>query len=170
MQTMADQVESTGSTTDGITIQPLQVGDDGTAFRTLNEEWITRYFVLEPKDIETLNNPQKILADGGQIYFARSGGEVVGCVALLPLEDGTYELSKMAVSPAMRGRGTGRMLLEYTVLQARLIGAKKLFLGSNSVLANAVHLYEALGFQHIPRESLPWLAYARADVFMELTL
>jgi hypothetical protein len=29
-----------------------------TAFRTLNEEWITRYFALEEKDIETLGDPK----------------------------------------------------------------------------------------------------------------
>jgi hypothetical protein len=37
-----------------IEIRPLMRGEDATAFRTLNEEWITRYFTLEEKDIETL--------------------------------------------------------------------------------------------------------------------
>jgi putative acetyltransferase len=165
-QAVTDQTESATE----ITIRPLQLGEDATAFRTLNEEWITRYFTLEPKDIDTLNNPRKILANGGHIYFARLAEQVVGCVALLPLEDGIYELSKMAVSPAVRGRGIGRTLLEYTIAQAQALGAKRLFLGSNSVLANAVHLYESLGFRHIPKESLPWIAYARADVFMDMTL
>ena len=168
MQMTIEQTETDGLKAEKITISPLQAGEDGTAFRTLNEEWITRYFTLEPKDIETLSNPQKIVADGGQIYFARMGKQAVGCVALLPLESGVYELSKMAVSPSMRGRGIGRTLLEHTIAEARMLGAKKLFLGSNSVLANAVHLYESLGFRHIPRENMPWVAYARADVFMEL--
>jgi predicted GNAT family acetyltransferase len=38
----------------------------------------------------------------------------------------------MAVSPAMRGLGIGRKLLEHAIAQARELGAKSLFLGSNS--------------------------------------
>jgi hypothetical protein len=33
-----------------IEIHSLAPGDDTAAFRTLNEEWITRYFTLEAKD------------------------------------------------------------------------------------------------------------------------
>jgi putative acetyltransferase len=84
--------------------------------------------------------------------------------------DGVYELSKMAVSPAMRGRGVGRAVLEHAIGQARELGAAKLFLGSNSVLKNAVHLYESVGFRHVPAEELPAMHYARADVFMEMEL
>ena len=31
----------------GVEIRSLAPGDDATAFRTLNEEWITQYFTLE---------------------------------------------------------------------------------------------------------------------------
>ena len=40
-----------------VEIRSLAPDDDATAFRTLNEEWITRYFTLEAKDRETLNDP-----------------------------------------------------------------------------------------------------------------
>ena len=154
-----------------IEFRPLEIGEDGTAFRTLNEEWISRYFVLEPKDRETLGDPENtILRKGGRIFMVWAGGEAVGCVALIPIGDGVYELSKMAVSPAMRGQGIGRRLLEYAIQQARTMGAASLFLGSNSVLKNAVHLYESVGFTHVPPEKLPPMHYARADVFMEMAL
>ena len=45
------------STLPAIEIRSLAPGDDATAFRTLNEEWITRYFTLEAKDRETLYDP-----------------------------------------------------------------------------------------------------------------
>jgi putative acetyltransferase len=153
-----------------VEIRPLAIGEDGSAFRTLNEEWITHFFVLEPKDRESLAHPEAILEGGGQIYFAYLDGAPAGCVALVRLGDGVFELSKMAVSPEFRGRGIGRTLLEYTIAQAREMGIPKLFLGSSSKLKNAVHLYESLGFRHISREDVPWEAYARADVFMEMTL
>ncbi len=50
------------------------------------------------------------------------------------------------------------------------MGAKRLSLGSSTKLPNAVHLYESLGFRHVGPERLPWMAYARSDVFMELEL
>ncbi len=156
---------------DNIEIRALRPGEDATAFRTLNEEWITRFFVLEAKDIETLGDPENtILRKGGQIFMACADGEAVGCVALIPMLDGVYELSKMAVSPRLRGLGIGRRLLEYTIAQARSLGAKSLFLGSSTKLANAVHLYESIGFRHVDPASLPEMHYSRADVFMEMPL
>jgi putative acetyltransferase len=167
------QVSSSGQTVNipGVEIRPLCSGEDATAFRTLNEEWITRYFSLEPADCATLGDPEgKILRKGGQIFMAYFGRQAVGCVALIPMEGGVYELSKMAVSPEMRGLGIGRRLLQHAITQARQIGAKSLFLGSNSRLENAVHLYESVGFRHVPPENLPEMPYARANVFMELPL
>lgn len=154
-----------------IEIRPLEPGEDGSAFRTLNEEWITRYFVLEQKDREILEDPENaILRKGGQIFLVRVGGETVGCVALIPMGEGVYELSKMAVSPQVRGLGIGRKLLGYTITQAKLMGAKSLFLGSSTKLKNAVHLYESIGFRHVPPERIPPMPYTRADVFMEMHL
>ena len=152
-------------------IRSLAPGEDSTAFRTLNEEWITRHFTLEAKDRETLGDPDRtILAKGGRVYLAELAGHTVGCVALIPMGNGVVELSKMAVAPEARGQGIGRRLLEYAIAEARLLGVTSLFLGSNTKLADAVHLYESVGFRHVAREHLPHLAYARADVFMDLPL
>ena len=154
-----------------VEIRPLQAGEDATAFRTLNEEWISRYFTLEKKDREILGDPEgKILNHGGHILMVWLGPQAVGCVALIPMGDGVYELSKMAVSPEMRGLGIGRRLLLEAITLARRIGARSLFLGSNSKLQNAVHLYESVGFRHVPADSIPDMPYVRANVFMELPL
>jgi putative acetyltransferase len=155
----------------GIEIRPLLPGDNATAFRTLNEEWITRHFTLEAKDIETLGEPESsILLKGGYIFMAHAGAEPVGCVALIPMSGGVYELSKMAVSPHLRGQGIGRRLLQHAIDHASMIGARSLFLASNTKLANAVHLYESMGFRHVAPETLPPMAYTRANVFMEMEL
>jgi len=175
MQTLDEKTEISGPAIGPkppvIEIRPLQIGEDGSAFRTLNEEWITRYFVLEQKDNEVLGDPEnKILRKGGHVFMVYADDEAVGCVALIPMGDGVYELSKMAVSPRLRGLGIGRRLLEHAIEQARKIGAKSLFLGSSTKLKNAVHLYESIGFRHVPAERLPKMEYARADVFMEMPL
>jgi N-acetylglutamate synthase-like GNAT family acetyltransferase len=152
-----------------VEIRPLQPNDDATAFRTLNEEWITHYFVLEKKDREILDDPRNaVLGQGGHIFMAYVEGAAVACAALVPLGGGVYELSKMAVSSELRGLGVGRKLLEHVIAQARLMAAKSLFLGSNAKLTSAVHLYESVGFRHVPPDKLPPLPYTRANVFMEM--
>jgi GNAT superfamily N-acetyltransferase len=154
-----------------IKIRPLLPGEDATAFRTLNEEWITRHFTLEAKDRETLDDPENaILLKGGYIYMVYAGAEPVGCVALIPVSNGVFELSKMAISPNLRGRGIGRRLLQHAIDQARLLGARSLFLGSSTKLPSAVHLYESIGFRHVQPETLPPMPYSRANVFMEMAL
>ena len=166
-------VDSTGlpAAVPRIEIRALDPGTDATAFRTLNEEWIARYFTLEARDIQTLNDPEgTILKKGGSIYMVYAEDHPVGCAALIPLGQGVYELSKMAISPLCRGKGLGRRLLLHVIKQARLLGATSLFLGSNTRLADAVHLYESVGFRHVPPASLPPLPYTRANVFMQMFL
>jgi N-acetylglutamate synthase-like GNAT family acetyltransferase len=155
-----------------VNIRSFQPGTaDAKAFRLLNEEWITKYFTMEARDFEILGDPEtSILKHGGHIYMAYLGGQAVGCVALERKGGDVYELSKMAVTPHLRGQGVGRRLLEYAIEQARVLGAKSLFLGSNTKLENAIHLYESVGFEHLPPERIPDVQYARPNVFMEKTL
>jgi N-acetylglutamate synthase-like GNAT family acetyltransferase len=154
-----------------IEIRPLLASEDAIAFRTLNEEWITRFFTLEQKDIETLGDPQNaILRKGGHIFMVHLNAKPVGCVALIPIGAGVFELSKMAVSPECRGLGIGRSLIEYAIREARILGASSLFLGCSTKLPSAIHLYESVGFRHVDPDSLPPIPYTRANVFMRLAL
>jgi GNAT superfamily N-acetyltransferase len=151
-------------------LRPFEPGD-ADAFRDLNEAWIRKYFGLEEPDYLTLRDPiRNILQPGGHIFMAIVDGRAIGCCALIAEEPGVFELAKMAVAEEYRGRGVGRQILVYTIEQARALGATLLHLGSNRKLANAVHLYEALGFRHLPPERVKPSPYARADVFMELHL
>ena len=153
-----------------LTIREFQPGDQ-TAFRILNEEWINRYFVLEPKDQESLLDPQgTILNAGGRIFLAILNGRNIGCCALLAMKPGEFEVAKMAVTESCQGAGIGRLLLERTIAEARAAGARRLYLETNAKLAPAIRLYESLGFQHLPAERVVPSAYARANVHMELDL
>ena len=154
-----------------LTMRPMASQADADAFRTLNEEWISKWFRIEEKDRMTLSDPQtKIIDAGGHVYVAAAGDAVVGTAALLKYGDGIYELSKMAVAPEIRGQGVGRKLLAYVMEEARGLGAHTVFLGSSTKLKNAVHLYEALGFRHVLPSALPEMKYDRADVFMKMDL
>ena len=153
-----------------ILLRSFQPGDEAP-FRSLNEEWIAAYFGIEEKDRITLGDPVgQILDHGGAIFLAISGDTPIGCCALLRLEPGVYEVAKMAVERSHRGFGVGRKILEYTIAQARARGARRLYLETSRRLPNAIHLYESVGFRHLPPERITPSPYARADVFMEMLL
>ena len=153
-----------------MTIREFAQGD-AAAFRRLNEEWITKHFVLEKKDVEALSDPEgTILAGGGRIFFAVRDGEAVGCCALMAMGDGEFEVAKMAVTEKAQGAGIGRRLLERVVEEARSAGARRLYLETNSKLTPAIRLYQSVGFRDVPEERIVASPYARANVYMEMTL
>ena len=105
---------------------------------------------LEPADLDVLENPrERIIEKGGEIWFVEADGlGVVSTCALLKTGEGQYELGKMGVLEAARGRKAGEFLLREMIARVRALGAGRLYLLSNSKSAAAVHLYEKLGFRH----------------------
>ncbi len=137
-------------------------------FKRLNVEWIETYFALEEKDLLSLNNPQSYILDkGGDILVAEYKQEIVGVVALLKVDDETVELAKMAVSPQAQGKGVGELLGRAAIQKAKSLGAKKVYLESNTILKPAIHLYHKLGFRKITGPPSP---YERCNIQMELQL
>lgn len=154
-----------------LTVTSMTTTEEAEAFRALNEEWISHFFTIEESDRKTLNDPfAAIVEPGGDVLIVRDGGKIIGCVAVVRSSDDVFELSKMAVTPAVRGRGLGRRLIEAAIARARQFGATTLFLVSSTKLPNAVHLYETAGFQHVSPDQVPSPPYARADVFMKMAL
>ena len=152
-----------------IQIREFQPGDE-IHFRALNEAWITASFKLEDEDVVVLGDPQHHILDaGGHIYFAvdPQGDEVIGCCALLAMEDDCFEVAKMAIAESYRGQGLGKQLLRETIAAASGLGARRLYLVTHHSLKNAIGLYEAAGFVHLRPEDAPPSPYARATVFME---
>jgi len=138
------------------------------SFKALNEEWITRYFVMEEADHKSLNNPQGYILDkGGYILMASYNGEIVGTCALINDGEGVYELAKMAVTPKAQGLKIGKLLGEAAIAKAKAAGASKVYLVSNRKLDTALNLYRRLGFVEVP---MPPSIYERADIKMELAL
>ncbi|WP_416305041.1 GNAT family N-acetyltransferase [Neptunicella sp. SCSIO 80796] len=119
-------------------------------FKTINEQWISAMFAIEPADLASLDHPQELIIDrGGQIYFVKTEQlGVIGCCALLPKENGVFELTKMGVLDSARGLKAGEALLQYVLQQAKNLPIKRLFLLTNKKCEAAVHLYEKNGFVH----------------------
>jgi GNAT superfamily N-acetyltransferase len=150
-----------------VAIRLFQPGDEA-AFHDINIAWIERFFVVEKKDRDTLEHPREAILDkGGAILMAVDGETAIGCVALIAMDEGGFELAKMGVSLDAQGKGAGRRLIQAAIAHARSCGARRLYLETNSALKPALKLYADAGFQHVKGPPSP---YARADVQMELLL
>ncbi|NMO14324.1 GNAT family N-acetyltransferase [Pyxidicoccus fallax] len=142
-------------------------------FARLNRGWIEQHFQLEPADVASFADPHgTFVATGGEVFFALSGGKVLGTCALRREADGVYELCKMAVDPEARGLGLGDALMEAVLRFAKSHAASRVYLVSNTKLGPALGLYRKHGFvttregEEVSREA----GYARADIEMELRL
>ncbi|MFK7749996.1 MAG: GNAT family N-acetyltransferase [Kordia sp.] len=136
-------------------------------FYNLNMEWLETFFYVEPHDKEVLSNSKTYIIDkGGHIFFAKDAAQIAGTVALIKIEDGMYELSKMAVSPRFRGKKIGQKLMQHCLDFAKEQNFTKFILYSNRKLENAIYIYEKYGFKEIPVEK--GNPYERCDIKMEL--
>ncbi|KOY87245.1 hypothetical protein AD998_14770 [bacterium 336/3] len=150
-------------------IEIIDYSEENKSFiKNLNIEWLEKYFAVEPNDEKQLSNPQEEIIDkGGMIFYAQYQNEIVGCAALMKVDETTYELSKMAVTATHQGLGIGKYLMKHCLETAQRMSMKKLILYSNTKLQTAVEMYRKYGFKEISFNSTH---YKRANIKMELDL
>ena len=143
--------------------------DDAEKFKSLNVEWLEKFFKVEPIDERVLSNPKReILDPGGFIVMAEIDSEVIGTFAYIKKGDRLYEFSKMAINPNQRGKGYGNIMMKYAISFAKKHKWKKIILYSNTILKNSIHLYRKYGFIEIKMEET--VIYSRGNIKMELDL
>ena len=75
-----------------------------------------------------------------------SGETLLGTCAMYPLETHVFELRKMYLSPASRGRGLGKQLLDVALAWVRARGGTTIVLDTAEAMTRAIAFYEANGF------------------------
>lgn len=139
-----------------------------SVFKVMNLDWLDKYNLTESHDLLILDDPQGTIIDnGGAIFLAKSGEEIVGSAAIINEGLGIFELAKMTVIPSFQGKGISKILIEKCLEVAKEKYAKKVILFSNSQLQTAIALYKKYGFKHVDVSDAPFLT---ADVKMELSL
>ncbi len=113
-----------------------------------------------PADADDMRLP------AGLFLVARLHDLAVGCGALKLHEGKPTELKRMWVSPAVRGLGVGRRLLEELEARTAEHGGDVVRLETNGTLSEAVGMYRASGY----REVKPFNGEAYADHWFEKSL
>ena len=137
-------------------------------FINLNKAWLEAYFFVEPHDFEVFNTfEEKIIHNGGEIFFCIVNDEVAGTVAMQKINNFTFEMNKLAVDKKFQGQNLGKLLIEACISFAKQKNATTIILMSSTKLQTALHLYKKYNFVAVP---LIENDYARADIQMELYL
>jgi len=136
-------------------------------FYMLNKSWIEETWHLEDSDKKDLLNPDKIVHNGGQVFFALEDQKVIGTVAMIKSSDDRFELAKMTVKGDFRGKGIANKLMDECLKFAEQNNAKEIFLISNDSLKIARNLYDKYGFKEVDLDSQK---YHRGNVKMRLIL
>jgi GNAT superfamily N-acetyltransferase len=122
-------------------------------------EAMTRYFAeLDDRFDGGFDPGDTLVADAGSMsgppgafVVAHSHGAVVGCGGVKRIDSRTTEIKRMWIDPAWRGLGLGLRLLANLESHATRLGHRVVKLDTNSVLVEAITMYERSGYRPVAR-------------------
>ena len=146
--------------------EPLTSDIASALITALNAELRARY----PEDgVNYFRLDADEVAPGrGAFLVAWVETDAIGCGAVRLIDSETAEIKRMYVTPAMRGRGIARQVLDALELEARRLGAERLLLETGTRQPEAIALYKRAGFT----ETGPFGEYKPSplNTFMEKSL
>jgi len=137
---------------EGIAIRAAAGADDMEAARSLFREYAAGLdFDLDFQGFsgELSGLPGAYAPPRGCLLLAERDSEVLGCIALRPLDEKTCEMKRLYVRPAGRGLGLGRKLIAALIDRARILGYRTMRLDSAPGMEAAQALYRESGFRDI---------------------
>lgn len=98
-------------------------------------------------DAQVLALPGSYDDHGGAFWVALDErGTLLGTVGVYPVEPRVYELRKMYLHAASRGRGVGRALFDVARAWAVAQGGARMVLDTTEQMTRAITFYESQGF------------------------
>ena len=148
-------MEKNDNEMDNITIRSIEPGDNA-ALATIIRNALTEFNANKPGTVyfdESTDHLYELFQTEKAVYHvAVLDDQIVGGGGIYPtagLDADTCELVKMYLSPAARGKGLGKLLMQECLNAAKKAGYKKLYLETMPELVVAVPLYEQFGFSYL---------------------
>lgn len=139
-----------------VTYRPIR-SDDNEAIAKVIRGALEDFGVNKPGTVYTDPTTDTLFElfqiPGSGYWIAEAEDGLIGGCGIFPtigLPEGYGELVKLYLHRDYRGKGIGKQLLLKSFDLARALGYTHLYLESLPELNNAVHLYEQVGFAHIP--------------------
>ena len=124
------------------------------------------------EDLSTDDLHSLFQMDRSILWVAEGDEGLYGCGGVFPtegLDQDCAELVKLYLRPEARGLGVGKELLERSIVSARSLGFKSLYLESIPEFDKAVGMYEKAGFKHLDAP-LGNFVHSGCSVYMLLDL
>jgi ribosomal protein S18 acetylase RimI-like enzyme len=135
-----------------IQIHPARFPEQVDAVRGIFSEYAQSLGIdlgFQQFDAELADLPGKFAMPRGQVLLAYHEGELIGCVALRPIDDTICEMKRLYVRPAGRGLQAGKQLATQICARAREAGYQRIRLDTLPTMHAALGLYASLGFEPI---------------------
>jgi len=122
--------------------------------KILNEEYAMGLRLAELPDL--IDVYDTYCSDGpGNFWIALNNGLVCGCIGLMFLGRGDFELRRMYVEEGARGHGLAQRLLDVLFDWSAANGVESIYLETNHRWHAAHHIYEKNGFTAVGKDELP---------------
>jgi len=143
------------------TIRPATTGDIPAVRDMVREytDWIALDLAFQEIDGELAGLPGKYAPPGGALFVAADGNDLVGMIALRPLDERAspahagsaqaVEMKRLFVRPGARGQGLAKQLIAQVIEEARRLGYVEIRLDTLPMMGDAQALYAAMGFADI---------------------
>lgn len=117
--------------------------DDVGAIYELLEDYASRGELL-PRPVPELYRNIR------DFFVLDDNGKIVGCGALEVFTRELGEVRSLVVAPDRAGEGLGRVIVDHIIAEARVLG-----LGRLMALTYVPDFFHKLGFETVPKETLP---------------
>lgn len=138
-----------------VTFRTIQQGDN-QALAIIVRNALAEFGANKPGTVyydATTDALFELFQQQGSIYYvAEENGVLIGGAGIYPspgLPADTCELVKMYLSPAARGKGIGKVLIDKALAFAKDTGYRNVYIETMPELRKAVSVYEKFGFKYL---------------------
>ena len=132
-----------------ITVRAVERRDVSAVVELVREtlaEFGIEFGVGANTDTQLERLPESYAGEGGAFFVAFDGEALIGTAGVALVDPNVFELRKMYLRPAARGRGVGQQLFDACLAFVKRHGGERVVLDTTDQMTAAIAFYERNGF------------------------